>query len=98
MSKARITIELSEDGGPSGSEDMYLNEKGRALLIERLQSLSEKNDHFHLFASEWGGPGDPLRLKPYMENAATAGALKVSYRTDKVDEEYFPHLLYEQED
>ncbi len=93
MAKPRITVELSEEGGASGVVNLLLNEEGRALLITSLQSLSRENDHFHMFAPEWGADNEPLSLKPYKEGSSTAGHLKVHYRPDDWDREYFPHLF-----
>lgn len=96
MTKPRITIELSEEGGPSGEVKLYLNETGLALLISELERLSKTNDHFHLCAPEWGAPDEPLSLRPYVNGAATAGHFKVMFRPDDWDRQYFPHLFMAQ--
>lgn len=93
MAKPRIILQVSEEGGQSGNVEIYVNGEGLALLIEELQALSKRNDHFHLFAPQWGMPDGPLRLTPYDSNQATAGHLKVLYRPDDWDKEHFPEVL-----
>ena len=93
MGKPRITVEIKEDGGASGVVELFLNEEGLQLLLGELNALSKENDHFHLFASGWGMQDGPIKLKPYQENAATAGHLKVLFRPDEWDRKYFPEVI-----
>ena len=93
MGKPRITIQVSEEGGASGVVELFINEEGRELLLKELQDLSKDNDHFHLFAPEWGAPHGVLSLKSYSEDAATAGHFKVLFRPDDWDRKYYPHLM-----
>jgi hypothetical protein len=81
-----------------GVVDLYLNEAGLALMLKELSKLSESNDHFHMFAPEWGPPEEPLSLRPYRPDTATAGHLKVLFRPDHWDRKHFPHLFDQSED
>jgi hypothetical protein len=100
MAKPRITLQVEEGGGPSGIVEVFLNEEGRALLLDKLTALSKTNDHFHMFAPQWGWPDGPLKLTPYDKNKSTAGHLKISYRPDEWDQEFFPAVIssHESED
>ena len=91
--KPRITLQFqkSEDG-PVHGVDLFLNSAGVALLIERLKSLSESNDHFHLFSPEWDPHGE-LSTIPYGKDETVGEHLKVLFRPDKWDREYYPHLF-----
>ncbi len=93
MAKPRITLEVSEKGGASGVVQLFLNKEGRDFLLKQLGALSENNDHFHLFAPEWGESDEPLSLKPYEDGAATAGHLKVMFRPDEWDKKHYPKLF-----
>ena len=46
---ARITIDIAEDG----DFEIWLNEKGRDLLVRALLALDERNDHVHLATPEF---------------------------------------------
>ena len=90
----RITVEVSTDAESKPSEVLlYLNESGLEALIRELQALSKSNDHFHCFAREWGEPDDVLCVKPYSASGITVGHLKVLFRPDDWDQEYYPHLF-----
>ena len=94
--KPRITVETRNVEAGHCSVFLYANETGLKLLIDELYDLSKTNDHFHLGSPEWTGiEEDPLSLKPYdkQDSAATAGHLKVLFRPDDWDKEYYPHLF-----
>lgn len=93
MAKPRITLEVSEKGGASGVVQLFINKEGRDLLLKELAALSEDNDHFHLFALDWGESEGSLSLKPYKDGAATAGHFKVMFRADDWDRKYYPKLF-----
>ena len=86
--KPRITINTSREG----ELEVWLNEAGRDLLVQELQRLSERSDHFHL-ASE-GYDGDvPLQTAPYRDGDEIIEWAKVMLRTDAWDAAYFPHVF-----
>ena len=91
--KPRITLQFqkSEDGTVYGA-DLFLNSAGVALLIEELKSLSESNDYFHFVSPEWEPDGE-LSTIPYGKNETVGQHLKVLFRPDKWDREYYPHLF-----
>ena len=93
-SKARVTIEVdaTNDGVPC-SVELFLNAEAIRHLILELGSLSESKDHFHWFAPEWGPPQGELSLIPYHKERVTAGQLKVTFRPDHWDRQYFPHVF-----
>ena len=95
--KPRITLQfqMSEDGTAHGV-DLFLNSAGVALLIDELNSLSESNDHFHLFSPEWVPDGE-LSTIPYDKDGTVGHHLKVLFRPDKWDREYYPHLFVDRE-
>ncbi len=91
--KPRITVEAYH-AGEAAEVFVYLNESGRDIFIEELSDLSHKNDHFHLGAPEWTGlEEDPLSMIAYGQGATVAGHLKVLFRPDEWDKEYYPHLM-----
>ncbi|MGE3871497.1 MAG: hypothetical protein AB7F74_00935 [Parvibaculaceae bacterium] len=85
--KPRITINLTADG----SLEIWLNETGRDLLVEQLQSLDENNDHLHFGQTE----ADDIEVssRPYSPSDKILGHGKVLFRTDDWDRQYFPHVL-----
>jgi hypothetical protein len=95
--KPRITLQfqMGPDGTACGAE-LFVNPAGRALLMDSLNSLSESDDHFHLFSEEWQPDGD-LSIVPYDKDATVGHHLKVLFRPDKWDREYFPHLFVDLE-
>jgi hypothetical protein len=84
---ARITINLTADG----ELEVWLNEEGRDLLVQELQHLSEKSDHFHF------GPVDigevEVRSRPYRPDDKILEFGKVYFRPDAWDRQYFPHVF-----
>jgi hypothetical protein len=85
---ARITINLTTDG----ELQIWLNEKGRDLLVRELQQLSERNDHFHLMPKDMAGHV-PLSSRPYHPDDQVFEWGKVLFRTDDWDRQHFPHVM-----
>jgi len=94
MAKARITIAYTKgDDGEPDEVLFYVNPEGRDLLINELQHLDERSDHFHLQEEDWQGEV-PLQMKAYVpEREQVISAAKVMLRPDQWDAEYFPHVL-----
>lgn len=91
--KPRITLQFQKNAdGTVYGVDILLNSAGISLLVERLESLSETDDHFHLFSSEWDPDGE-LSVIPYDKHATVGDHIKVLFRPDKWDREYYPHLF-----
>lgn len=89
--RPRMTIQVN---GETGAQEVqiYLNPEARDWLIEQLNKLDRKDDHFHAFSFEdWDG----LQLSdiPYSPGDNPACALKVLLRQDDWDEQYFPHVM-----
>ena len=90
---SRITVGVNQESDGIISEVvLYLNESGTNDLIRELQSLSEQSDHFHLFSKMIDDDGI-LRTKTYSENEKTSPALKVCFRPDKWDREFYPEVF-----
>lgn len=85
----RITVLQPADGDEM--VEVFLNKEGLERLILDLQALNKENDHFHLFGPGWAG--DDLRDRPYRTGDRIIQHLKVLYRPDDWDREYFPHVL-----
>jgi hypothetical protein len=86
---ARVTVNLTANG----EFEIWLNERGRDLLVRELQHLSEKSDHFHLGPA---GIGEvEVCLRPYRTDDRIFEYGKVYFRTDAWDRQYFPHVLGE---
>ena len=85
--KARVTMSVQ----PDGSFELHVNDAGRALLIKKLQGLSEQSDHFHLEHDD--DAEVPLSAIAY--NAADKVLLtgRVLFRPDEWDQTYFPHVM-----
>jgi len=66
-------------------------DEGRNLLIRELQSLNEKNDHFHLAA--WHDAEVRLGRNAYRPSDKIIGAATILFRTDEWDRQYYPHVL-----
>ena len=84
---ARITVNLTAEG----KLEIWLNEKGRDLLVRELQRLNERNDHFH-FGPEETREGVVSSIG-YRPNDKLLEHGKVLFRTDAWDREYYPHVL-----
>jgi hypothetical protein len=83
----RITMSLTA----GGEFEIYLNDEGRNLLIQKLQSLGEKNDHFHMAA--WYDAAVELRKTAYRPSDKIIDSAKILFRTDEWDRQYYPHVL-----
>ena len=83
----RITFSLTE----SGVLELWLNNLGRELLIQKLQALDRSNDHFHF------DPDGMIDLKvstiPYRDTDRILDWGKVYLRPDEWDLQYYPHVL-----
>ena len=93
--KPRITFSIK----PDGAFDISLNEAGRALLIQQLQALNERREHFHLDHNDWEGGADhtdvPLAAVPYDPQDRVLRNGKVLFRPDEWDLKYYPHVMVE---
>lgn len=85
--KPRITIGTNEDG----ELEIWLNEAGRDLLVQRLQGLSTESDHFHLGPK--GSHEVPLQDRAYRPGDRLLQWGKVLFRHDEWDRQHFPHVL-----
>jgi hypothetical protein len=86
--KPRITITTTG----AGELRIWLNEAGRDLLVEELQHLSEKSDHFHFGPEELDGEV-PVQTRAYLESDHVLEWGKVLFRPDRWDAQYFPHVI-----
>jgi hypothetical protein len=85
--KPRITINTNK----SGELEIWVNEAGRDLLVKELQSLTTKNNHFHLQPE--GFQEVPTQGRAYREGDQLLEWGKVLFRPDEWDRQYFPHVL-----
>jgi hypothetical protein len=85
--KPRITINLTA----SGEFEIWLNEQGRDLLVQRLISLNEQYEHFHLAPSDQGELEVSTRAYDPTDTVIEYG--KVLFRKDEWDRLYYPHVL-----
>ena len=91
--KPRVTACIRADG----TFELLLNETGRDLLVEELQRLDRRWDHFHL--DHFGGREDvgaidiALSVVPYRHGDTVFEHGKVLLRPDDWDQKYFPHVL-----
>ena len=94
MAKPRITIAYTKgDDGQPDEVLFYLNPEGRDLLVNELNRLNERSEHFHLQDEDWSGEV-PLQVKAYVpEREHVVSAAKMMLRPDHWDAEYFPHVL-----
>lgn len=89
-----MTVSIRRDG----AFEIHLNEAGRDLLVESLQSLDRENDHLHLdyFPDPENAPTDILlSLIPYRDDDRCLEFGKILFRPDDWDREYYPHVLGE---
>ncbi|MCC6786830.1 MAG: hypothetical protein IT547_03245 [Hyphomonadaceae bacterium] len=97
MAKPRITFAVRKDEqGEPVEVYLYVNPEGRDLLIAELQHLSEQSDHFHMLHDELiaevltrGVPYEPDEIIPWH--------VKVMFRPDDWDLQYFPHVMKDDE-
>ncbi|ESQ75091.1 hypothetical protein [Asticcacaulis sp. AC402] len=84
---------------PDGSFELLCNEAGRDLLVENLQQLDRRNDHFHLdyYADpDVAGATDViLGAVPYHAADTVVENGKVLLRPDDWDREFYPHVMTE---
>ncbi len=93
MAKSRITIVINKsDKGEPNEVLIYLNQEGRDELVSELQNLSKGSDHFHMQPEEWAMEV-PLRMIPYNEGEIIPAHVKVVFRPDDWDRQYFPHVM-----
>ena len=85
----RITINLTADG----ELEIWMNAVGRDLLVKELQSLSERNDHFHL--GSWEGSEVLISSRAYRPDDTLIEGGKILFRTDEWDKKYYPHVISE---
>jgi hypothetical protein len=83
----RITLNLTADG----ELEIWLNPKGRDLLVKELQGLSEGNDHFHFGPSPSGEV--EVSSPAYRSNDKLLEYGKVLFRPDEWDVEHYPHVM-----
>ena len=85
MSKARITINETK----SGYFELWMNPKGRELLVKKLMQLDVSDDHFHI------GQREDLEVSsiPYRPDDKIIEWGKVYLRYDDWDEKHFPHVM-----
>lgn len=96
MANPRITViaKKDENDDPAGVY-LYLNPEGRDLLVNELNRLSEKSDHFHMGTKKWA-MDLPLEMKAYEPEIETpVSNVKVMFRPDDWDQKYYPHVMTE---
>lgn len=90
---ARITICIRADG----SFELLLNEAGRDLMIEELQRLDHKWDHFHMDHYDDPDIADAtdviLSTIPYRDGDTVIEHGKILLRPDDWDRQHFPHVM-----
>lgn len=71
--------------------EIWLTASGRDLLVKKLQSLSERNDHLHIGSRE----GNEVRIssKAYRPDDTIIKSGKFLFRTDEWGRKYYPHVL-----
>jgi hypothetical protein len=87
--RPRITVNLTA----GGKFEIWLNEQGRDLLVQKLQRLGEKNDHFHLGPKKMGEV--EVASIPYRSDDEILEWGKVLFRTDAWDRQYFSYVVAE---
>ena len=83
----RITVSLNADG----VLEIFLNEAGREKLVQALQSLDRRHEHFHLMVDN--DAEIELNSIPYRSTDKIVEYGKVLFRPDEWDREHFPHLF-----
>jgi hypothetical protein len=84
--KPRITLNMTA----GGELEIWVNETGRDRLVQELQALNERNDHFHL-----GWFEVEVSARAYRPTDTIIEYGKVLFRTDEWDRRFFPHVLDE---
>jgi hypothetical protein len=97
MARPRITVVVKKDQqGEPAEVYLYLNPEGRDQLVAELQHLSERSDHFHMQPDELVAEV-PLCGIPYESDELVPGHVKVMFRPDDWDRQYFPHVMKDDE-
>jgi len=86
--RPRITLLRTDEG----VIELLFNEAGKALLISEIARLGETNDHLHL-STDGGYAEIELSVIPYSPTDQVIGDMKLLFRTDDWDKEFFPHVL-----
>jgi hypothetical protein len=89
-----VTVDRSDNGEPVAVE-IYVNPAGRDHLMEQLAALDSSHEHFHMFSRAWGS--DELGQNAYDPQKPVVHHLKVLFRLDEWDQEFFPHVMKDQE-
>lgn len=93
MSKPRITFVVKKDEqGEPAEVYLYVNPEGRDQLVAELKHLSEKSDHFHMQPDELIAEV-PIGDVPYESDDIIPWHVKVMFRPDEWDRQYFPHVM-----
>jgi hypothetical protein len=93
MAKSRITFVINKDDKGDPVEILlYLNPEGRDQLVQELQHLSEQSDHFHMMPDELIAEV-PIGAIPYVAREIIPDHVKVMFRADDWDRQYFPHVM-----
>ena len=79
-----------KDGEPTEVE-IYLNPEARDQLIRELQRLSERSDHTHY--GTWEGAEVQLQDVAYSPGQVVVDHMKILFRLDEWDQQYFPHVM-----
>jgi hypothetical protein len=87
--KPRITISVTA----GGELEIFLNEQGRDLLVQKLLALNEVDEHFHFAPSDQGELEVSTRAYDPADTVMTYG--KVLFRKDEWDRVYFSHVFNE---
>jgi hypothetical protein len=83
----RITLNLTD----VGELEIWINEEGRDLLVQKLEALGETSEHFHLGA--FGDAEVKVRANAYRPTDEIINSAKVLFRTDEWDRRYYSHVL-----
>ncbi len=97
MEKPRITFGVKKDEqGEPVEVLLYVNRAGRDQLVAELQNLSEQSDHFHMQPDELI-PEVLIGDVPYEAGEVMPSHVKVMFRPDEWDRQYFPHVMKDDE-
>jgi hypothetical protein len=88
--KPRITINIDKDG----QLEIWVNQAGRDLLVKELQTLSGENDRV-LLQPEGMPDVVPTQGRAYRESDQVFDWVKILFRTDELDERFFPRVMDE---
>ena len=92
MAEPRATVVTIPDrNGLPNEVEIYLNPEARDQLIRELQGLNEKSDHVHY--GTWEGAEVSLQDIAYSPRQVIVDHLKIYFRLDAWDQQYFPHVI-----